>query len=144
MFVPFLLIVGIAYVTWSFVAMELNVRRASSMGIPIVRLPIDPLNIPWIIIEPYVWRVLDRIPVDWGTFGRYSRRGWHFYDKAGSHLRYGPAWALATPRDVYVYVADPTAIVDIFHRRGDFLRPSKIYSKSFVVSRYSLGLLTFS
>ena len=34
------------------------------------------------------------------------------------------------PLDIYVYVAEPEAIHDIFVRRGDILRPSKMYSKS--------------
>lgn len=109
--------------------MEINYRRASSMSIPLIRLPVDPMNMLWLILEPPLWRLLDRFPFDWGTFGRYSRRGWHFHDKAKSHLLYGPVWALVTPCDIYVYVADPEAIHDIFVRRGDFLRPSKMYSK---------------
>lgn len=88
-----------------------------------------PLHVVWIIVEPTLWRFLDRLPINWGVFGRYSRRGWHFYDKAESHLRYGPIWALVTPCDIYVYVADPNAIHDVFIRREDFLRPSKMYSK---------------
>lgn len=120
------LIVG--YATWSLVAMETNYRHASTMGIPLVRLPVDPMNVAWIVMEPTLWRLLDRLPFDWGSFGRYSRRGWHFHDKAESHLRYGPVWALVTPRDIYVYVSDPAAIHDIFVRREDFLRPSKMYS----------------
>lgn len=119
----------LGYLTWSLITMEMNYRRAATMGIPLVRLPVDPLNIPWVILEPLLWRFLDRLPVDWGTFGRYSRRGWHFKDKARSHTQYGPAWALVTPRDIYVYVSDSDAIHDIFLRRGDFLRPSKMYSK---------------
>lgn len=109
--------------------MEINYRRASTMGIPLVRLPVDPLNIAWQILESPLWRLLDCLPVNWGAFGRYSRRGWHFHDKAASHLHYGPAWALVTPRDIHVYVSDPDAIHDIFVRRGDFLRPSKMYSR---------------
>jgi hypothetical protein len=121
------LIVG--YLTWSLVAMEISHRRASTMGIPLVRLPVDPMNIVWLVLEPPLWRLLDRFPLNWGSFGRYSRRGWHFHDKAASHLLYGPAWALVTPRDIYVYVSDPDAIHAIFVRRGDFLRPSKMYSR---------------
>lgn len=120
---------GVAYLIWSLIAMEINYRRALSMGIPLVRVPVDPLNIPWLLLEPKLWRFLDRLPIAWGTFGRYSRRGWHFHDKAESHLHYGPIWALVTPRDIYVYVADPEAIPDIFTRRANFLRPSKMYSK---------------
>ena len=129
MIVQLCLYLALAYLTWSLAAMEINYRRASSMGIPLVRLPVDPVNIPWILLEPTLWRLLDCLPVDWGTFGRYSRRGWHFHDKAESHLKFGPAWALVSPRDIYVYVADPDAIHDIFIRRGDFQRPSKMYSK---------------
>lgn len=119
----------VAYLTWSLVAMEINYRRASSVGIPLIRVPVDFLNIPWIILEPSLWSLLDRLPLDWGTFGRYSRRGWFFREKADSHLRYGPVWALVTPCDIYVQIADPGAIHDIFTRREDFLRPSKMYSK---------------
>ncbi|KAI9789936.1 MAG: hypothetical protein M1816_005705 [Peltula sp. TS41687] len=117
----------VAYISWSFVAMEINYHRASSMGIPLVRLPVDPLNIAWIIVEPSLWRLLDRLPINWGTFGRYSRRGWQFDVKAESHLRYGPIWALVTPANIWVYVADPDAIHEIFNRRADFLRPGKMY-----------------
>ena len=118
---------GAFYLTWSLVTMEINYRRASSMGIPLVRLPIDPLNLVWLILDPIIWKLLDRLPLSFGTFGRYSRRGWHFRDKAASHLRYGPVWALVTPRDIYVHVGDPAAIHDVFQRRVDFLRPSKMY-----------------
>ncbi|PYI22749.1 cytochrome P450 [Aspergillus violaceofuscus CBS 115571] len=60
-------------------------------------------------------------------FGRYSRRGWYFADRGESHRRYGPIWAIVTPRDVYVNFADPEAIHDIFQRRTDFIRPSHLY-----------------
>lgn len=121
-------LVGV-YSAWSFISMEINYRRASSMNIPLVRLFVDPLNVPWIILEPALWGLLDYLPFNWGTFGRYSRRGWHFHDKAESHLKYGPVWALVTPRDIYVHVADPRAISDIFGRREHFIRPSKMYSR---------------
>ena len=128
MILQILLALGLAYLTWSLVTMEMNYRRAESMGIPLVRLPIDPENVVWLVLEPHIWRLLDRLPINWGTFGRYSRRGWHFHDKAKSHLQFGPAWAHVTPVGIYVYVADPDAVRDIFVRRSDFLRPSKMYS----------------
>ena len=109
--------------------MEMNHRRATSMGIPLVRVLVDPLNLGWIVIEPFLWHLLDLLPIDRGTFGLYSRRGWHSKDKAASHVKYGPAWALVTLRDTWVHIAEPDAIHDIFLRRGDFLRPSKMYSK---------------
>ncbi|KAL4942116.1 hypothetical protein BDV06DRAFT_235631 [Aspergillus oleicola] len=97
---------ALAYLGWSIVTLEINYRRAATMGIPCVRLIVDPQNLAWMMLESHVWRILDRLPIDWGTFGKYARRERHFADKASSHLRYGPAWAL---------------------RRFDFQRPSKIY-----------------
>ena len=86
------------------------------MGIPLIRLPIDPKNVLWMILEPSIWRLLDCLPFDWGNFRRYSRRGRHFHDKAKSHLEYGTVWALVTLWDIYVHVADPVAIAEIFRR----------------------------
>ena len=110
--------------------MELNHRRARRMSIPLIRLPVDPMNILWILLEPHFWRLLDTLPFNFAntTFGRYSRRGWFFADKASSHLRYGPIFALVTPMYIYIYVADPEAVHEIFTRREDFLRPSRMYS----------------
>jgi hypothetical protein len=119
---------ALAYLVWSLVAMEINYRRASSIEIPLVRLIIDPQNLIWLVLESHLWPYLDRLPINWGTFGRYARRGWHFGDKADSHLRYGPVWALVTPVHVYIHFADSDTIHDIFDRRTDFLRPSKMYS----------------
>lgn len=129
MIIEILLGLILAIFTWSMVAMEINYRRASTMGIPLVRLPVDPINLAWILTERPIFSILDRLPINWGTFGRYARRGWHFKDKSYSHVKYGPIWAHVTPSDIYVSVADPEAIHNIFMRRGDFLRPSKMYSK---------------
>ena len=120
------------YITWSLVALEVNYRRAATMGIPLVRLPMDPLNILFQVFESHVWNVIDRFPVmipylpGWT---RYARRGWYFKDKASSHLRYGPIWALVTPCDIHILVCDPEAVHDVFARRNDFVRPSKMYSE---------------
>ncbi|KAF7931659.1 uncharacterized protein EAE98_004395 [Botrytis deweyae] len=119
---------ALGYLLWSMIAMEINHRRASKMGIPLIRLPVDPMNMIWLILEPSLWRLLDQLPINFGNFSHYSRRDWHFHDKATSHLKYGPIFGLVTPCDVYVYVADPNAIHEIFTRRGDFLRPSKMYT----------------
>ncbi|KAB8229432.1 cytochrome P450 [Aspergillus alliaceus] len=125
-----LLLLGLsvlAYLAWSLVAMELNYRRASSMEIPLVRLCIDPQNLLWTVIEPHLWPWLDRLPINWGNFGRYSRRGWFFADKGESHRRFGPIFAIVTPREIYIHVADSEAVHDMFQRRTDFIRPSHMY-----------------
>lgn len=136
MILQILVSLALGYLGWSLACMEINYRRASSMGIPLVRLIIDVNNLPWMILEPYLWPLLDRLPINWGSFGIYSRRGYHFADKADSHLRYGPIWAIVTPVDVYIHVGDPDAVNEIFNRRTHFLRPSKMYSTFLRMIRY--------
>ncbi|KAI1074872.1 cytochrome P450 [Whalleya microplaca] len=130
MIVQFLLSSVLAYFVWSIICLEINVRKARALDVPYVRLPIDSNNVPWTIIQPYVWNILDRFPIRWSSypdFIRYSRRGWHFADKSETHLRLGSVWALVTPVAIYLHFADPDAIHDIFTRRSDFVRPVKEY-----------------
>ena len=68
MIAQLLLAVGLAYLTWSLVAMGMKYQRAKSMGIPLVRLPIDPENVIWLVLEPHFGRLLDRLSINWGTF----------------------------------------------------------------------------
>lgn len=121
---------ALAYFGWSMVCLERNVRRARSLGIPVVRLPIDPVNFLWIFLQGYVWRVLDCIPIAWSSypdFIRFSYRGWHFREKSSPAVRFGPVWALVTPVSFYLQITDPDAINELFLRRSDFIRPVKNY-----------------
>ncbi|KAF2993645.1 hypothetical protein E8E14_000795 [Neopestalotiopsis sp. 37M] len=118
---------ALAYSAWSFVCLEANVRKARALGLPVVRLPIDANNVFWILLQPHVWKILDRLPFNWSSyprFVRYSRRGWYVPARAEAHVYLGPIWALVSPISINVHVADPDAIQDIVTRRGDFQRPS--------------------
>ncbi|KAK8005919.1 hypothetical protein PG991_012216, partial [Apiospora marii] len=106
--------------------LEANVRQARGLGVPVVRLPVDVNNLLWILVQPHVWKVLDRLPVPWSAYPtcvRYARRGWYMPARAEAHVRLGPVWALVTPVQICVHVADPDAILDMVTRRGDFQRP---------------------
>lgn len=130
----FIAVVGL-YLGYSFICLELNYRRASAMGIPLVRVPVDPLNIPFQVFEPHLFKLLDLFPsAALPTFVPYLRRGWFFIDKADSHLRYGSIFACVTPRGIHVQVCESEAIHDIFSRRLDFIRPSENYSETRIAS----------
>lgn len=137
MFVAVVIGLLLLYVTWSLIALEINYQRAASMKIPLVRLPIDPLNILFQVFESHIWKVIDQLPVAsfLPTWARYARRGWYFKDKASSHLRYGPIWALVTPSDIHILVCDPEAVREVFSRRNDFIRPNKMYSELYATIR---------
>ncbi|KAJ5732792.1 cytochrome P450 monooxygenase [Penicillium malachiteum] len=119
-------LLALAYLIWSLVALEINYYRASAMGIPRIRVCVDGSNLLWQFSESHVWRLLDLLGLELGSF-RYTRRGWTTLDKAETHIRLGPAWALVSPRRIYVYIVDSEAVNDIFQRRSDFLRPTEAY-----------------
>ena len=121
------LLLGGAWLLYSGLTLIKSVRRARSMKVPLVVVPISPMNILWIVIEPLVSRVLDSLPFNFGNFNRYGRRGWHFHDKAASHVELGDAWALVTPRETFLHICNPEAINEIFARRHDFIRPTQFY-----------------
>ncbi|KAF2821233.1 cytochrome P450 [Ophiobolus disseminans] len=116
------------YVGWAFICLELNHKRASVMRIPLVRVPIDPLNLFFMVLEPHIFRIIDLLPPSiLPNFVQYMRRGWFFLDKADAHLKYGPMWASVTPRGIHIQICDSEAIHDMFNRRYDFIRPSENY-----------------
>jgi hypothetical protein len=125
----YVLVIVLLYIGWCFICLERNHRNASSMCIPLVRIPIDPLNVSFMIIEPHLFKLIDVLPPSLlPHFVRYMRRGWFFSDKSDSHLRFGPIWACVTPRGIHIQVCDSEAIHDIFNRRYDFIRPVENYS----------------
>jgi hypothetical protein len=130
-----ILVVTAAYLIWSLICLEKNYARAKPMGIPLVRLPIDPLNVLFQVFESNVWAILDRLPLKCilPRWTKYARRGWFFEDKAETSLRIGKIWALVTPVGVYVQLTDPEAINDVLSRRLDFQRPSEPYSKCIIM-----------
>lgn len=128
--IVYILAALVAYCSYTLICLELNYQRARSMKIPLVRIPIDPLNIPFQVLEPHVFKLLDRLPSALlPSFVPYLRRGWFFLDKATSHIRYGHIYALVSPGGIHIQVSDADAIGDIFARRTDFIRPTENYSE---------------
>lgn len=124
----FLLGCALAYIVWTIVCLEANVRKARGFKVPIVRLPIDPNNIFWLLVQPQIWKILDRLPFDWFSyprFVRFSRRGWFFNERAKVHEELGPIYVHVSPMALNLHFADPDVIRDIVTRRGDFQRPYK-------------------
>lgn len=112
--------------------MEKNVRKARTMQVPVVRLPVDVTNVLWLTIQPLLFALLDRLPVDWFSypdFVRLSRRDWQFREKARLAHQLGPVWALVTPVTIYLQITDPEAIHQIFDEPYTFVRPVKEYSE---------------
>ncbi|RAL11437.1 cytochrome P450 [Aspergillus homomorphus CBS 101889] len=117
----------LAWLWYSIYCLIQNINRARKLGLPYHILPVSPVNPLWVVLEPVIFYVLDRLPFQFGRLTHYGRRGWQFKDKAQSHLRMGDAFAIATPFEVFVYICDAQAITEIINRRSDFVRPVELY-----------------
>ncbi|EFY87051.1 cytochrome P450, putative [Metarhizium acridum CQMa 102] len=100
------------------------------MDIPIVRIPFGVNNYTWVILQPFVWNLLNCLPLPWSSypdFVRYSHRSWHFLEKSRPNTALGPVWALVSPEEISLHFADPDIIGEIFARWRDFVRPVQKY-----------------
>ncbi|KAF2877804.1 cytochrome P450 [Massariosphaeria phaeospora] len=129
------------YALWSLVTLELNYRRAQSMGIPLIRLPVDPLNALWQVSEEHFWAFANFLHLPVHSWKRVLRRGWQFEAKADLFFEYGPAFALVSPRSIIVQICDAEAVREVLERRRDFVRPSETYE---LVAVYGPNIMTAS
>ncbi|TVY16613.1 Cytochrome P450 [Lachnellula arida] len=137
-----LAITALGYCFWGLVCLESNVRKARNLKVPIVRIPIDPNSIIWVIIQPWVWKLLEFLPISWSAFPnfiRFSHRNWHFLEKSNPTQQFGPVWALVSPGGVHLHFSDPDAIQEILSRWRDFVRPIEKYQ---ILAIYGPSVLT--
>lgn len=134
MIISLLFFPALAYLVWTLVSLEANLRKARALQVPVVRIPFSVDSNIWVIFQPLAWAVLEHcVPVQWSSypdFIRFSHRNWHFLEKSRPTARFGPIWALVSPTGISLHVVDPDAINEIFARWKDFVRPVHKYSKS--------------
>lgn len=121
-----------AYIVWNLVRLELNVRKARALNVPVIRIPFHLNNYVWVITQPVLWAVLARLPVSWSSypdFVRFSHRNWHFLEKSSPTARFGPAWVLVSPGGIHLHISDADANHAICLRWREFVRPVRMYSE---------------
>ncbi|KID88384.1 Cytochrome P450, partial [Metarhizium majus ARSEF 297] len=120
----------LTYLAWTLIRLESNVHRARALDVPIVRIPFGVNSYTWVILQPFVWNLLNFLPVPWSSypdFVRYSHRTWHFLEKSRPTTTLGPVWALVSPEEISLHIADPDMIGEIFARWREFVRPVQKY-----------------
>ncbi|KAF2279506.1 cytochrome P450 [Westerdykella ornata] len=132
-------LVVLFYVLWTLHDLFRNYRIARTIAFPIEILPVDFLNVPFQVLEPHIWPILDFLRIPLPRQLRYLRRGWHYKAKANFHHELGPSYALVTPRQVYVHTCDAEAIHYVFSHRKEFPRTPEQYE---VLAVYGPSLST--
>lgn len=127
MIIQMLLSLAGAWLAYGVLSFAVKYSEARKIDIPIVSSPIGQMNVFWMILQPILLPLLQRLPFRLGSFTRYNRRGWVFHDKCKMHLEYGDAWVHVTPSANWLYLSDADVVKELFSRRRDFIKPIGIY-----------------
>ncbi|KAM7183640.1 Cytochrome P450 [Rhypophila sp. PSN 637] len=114
---------------WSLVCLIQNYLVARKLGndIPVFMIPIDQVNPLWVMTDRRILPVLKKLPligefIKNSSFARFNYRGWELHLRYRIHREVGDVFAIATPGRVWLYIADPDALADVFRRKDDFPR----------------------
>lgn len=123
-----------AWTVWSWYCLYRNWVIVKKTGLPYRLNPVNHANPLWMAGHKLVMPIFEKIPFGTGSFTRFGKRGWEFFDRYKAFEEMGDAMVIVTPGDIFVYVCDPDALADIFRRKSDFPRPLKIFGMDGTVS----------
>lgn len=120
-----------SWVLHSTLCLYRNYLKAQLIGIPVRIILVDHVNILWLLVDKQVTGLVRKLPGVLGrnNFTRFNYRGWHEHDGLLAHEEMGQVFALVSPSHIWVYVADPVALMDLYRRGTDFPRWVEITSK---------------
>ncbi|KAI9148023.1 Phomenoic acid biosynthesis cluster cytochrome P450 monooxygenase [Paramyrothecium foliicola] len=121
-----LLILGMVLRTAFQLLRNLNIAR--KIGVPVRIILIDHMNPLWLVCDRAVLSLVKKLPFGLGnnSFTRYNYRGWEVPDRYYSHQEMGDAYILVSSKNVWLYLADPDAIKDIWRRGSEFPRDTSV------------------
>lgn len=105
-----------------------NYLQARKIGVPVRIILIDHVNPLWLVCDRAVLSVIRRLPFGLGnnSFTRYNYRGWEVPDRYYTHHELGDAYILVSPSNVWLYIADPDAVTDLYKRGKEFPRDTSV------------------
>jgi hypothetical protein len=112
-----------------------NYIVARKIGVPIRIILFDHVNPLWLVLDRRVLSLVKRLPFGLGnnSFTRYNYRGWEVPDRYYSHHEMGDAYILVSSRNIWLYIADPEAVMDLWRRGKEFPRDVSVTGKQFII-----------
>lgn len=105
-----------------------NINAAKATGIPYVVLPWSSLNIPWLILRPFLLPYLNLLPIRDSLWFSLLSVDWPWHEQYTVFQRLGSDnFITVSPAKNYFHTADPAVIDQITRRRNDFPKPIEVY-----------------
>ncbi|KAK8214438.1 cytochrome P450 [Phyllosticta capitalensis] len=129
----------LVHVFWNVVGLVKNIRKARSIGVPVVWTPVRPDNPLWVVTSNFLIPFIRRLP--FGGWADYSTVSWYWSDRKNGceiHRKYGKVFAHAMPGQLAIHTSDPAMIHQVVNDRRHFqkylgaVRMLDIYGPSLV------------
>lgn len=87
----------VASLAWHLICIYINYRQARLVGLPIIVTPINALNPLWVLSQPWLIPILQRVPFGLCNFVNYSSLSRPYADKHTLHDQLGDAFMIVGP-----------------------------------------------
>lgn len=111
----------LVHVFWNVVGLVKNIRKARSIGVPVVWTPVRPDNPLWVVTSNFLIPFIRRLP--FGGWADYSTVSWYWSDRQNGceiHRKYGKVFAHAMPGQLAIHTSDPAMIHQVVNDRRHF------------------------
>ncbi|KAL8857109.1 MAG: hypothetical protein Q9178_006285 [Gyalolechia marmorata] len=123
-----LLALPLSYFLNSLWCLRRNIAAAKATGLPYVVLPWSNLNLPWLILRPFLLPYLNKLPIRDALWFRLLSVDWPWHEQYSIFHRLGSDnFLYVSPVRNYFNTADAAVIDQITRRRNDFPKPIEVY-----------------
>lgn len=117
---------AIALILWPVLNLLKFYIEARTVGAPVIINPIGLLNPIWIITHKTFLPWIKNWPFGLGDWVLYSGTTSIFTNRYKLHERHGPAYVVATPNEVALFIDDPELAEEVMSKRKDLIKSERM------------------
>ena len=121
------LLIPTLWVLWTAVSVKTHRNHVRQLKVPTFISPVNPASIVWALVQSRVIPLLKLLPFGLGSFTRYNRVAWTYYDKYHLHQEVGDVFVHVNPGETELYIANAETVYEVCARKRDFPKPLARY-----------------
>ena len=121
------LLIPAVLVLWTVLSIRSHKQHVRQLHVPTLISPVNPASIVWALLQSRVIPLLKLLPFGLGSFTRYNRVAWTYYDKYRLHKELGDVFIHVSPGETELYISNAETIYEVCSRKRDFPKPLARY-----------------
>lgn len=128
------------YLLYNILRWSGNVRTARKSNLKVIPMPTHEMNPFFLLGIVFGRRIVKRLPfgLSQSKYLRFYWKDWAFQTDFEQFEEYGDVFSIASPAGTSVFVANADVANQIFMRRNDFPKDTRLYG----TAMNSLGMIT--